>query len=736
MWYPWESEHLKKEDAPYMEKLRCVVERITFHNEENGYTVLKCKVKSYHELMTVVGTMPSVTVGSVLSLQGFWKNDGKYGPQFTVQSFEETLPATVHGIEKYLGSGLIKGIGPIFAKKIVNTFGTETLEVIESDVERLLEIRGIGKVRVDRIERSWQEQKEIKNIMLFLQSYNVSTSHATKIFKTYGTDSISVVKENPYKLADDIWGIGFRTADTIARELGVAKDASVRLRSGLLYTLNKLSEDGHCYADAKQLFETAAEMLETTMEKLQPVLEEMAHAEHVIVEDEAIYLPPFYFSEVAVAKKVRTLIEATGKRHIDKSDVIERLEKPKPGGITYDDIQLEAIRTAVGSKFMVLTGGPGTGKTTTTLGIIQAFQASGLQVLCAAPTGRAAKRMSEATGMEAKTIHRLLEFKPPQGYQRNTENPLDADVLILDECSMIDLILMHNLLKAVPDRMTIILVGDTDQLPSVGAGNVLNDIIASEVVPVVRLTRIFRQAQDSRIIMNAHRINQGKGIDIANGKNSDFFFIESATPEDALEKIIDLVATRLPQYYHADPIRDIQVLTPMQRSLVGAVNLNRMLQERLNPALEPLEKPSLSRAGMKYRLHDKVMQIKNNYDKEVFNGDIGTITNVNIEDQELTISFDERDIVYERSELDEVVLAYATTIHKSQGSEYPIVVLPFMMTHFVMLQRNLLYTAVTRAKRALVLVGERKAISYAIRNQKPNERNTRLHMRLKGEIER
>lgn len=713
-----------------MDMLRCVVERIIFQNEENGYTVVKCKAKGYHELVTVVGLMPSVAVGSVLSLQGSWKNDGKYGPQFTVHSFEEILPVTTYGIEKYLGSGLIKGIGPIFAKKIVNTFGIETLEVIESNADRLLEIHGLGKTRVERVKKSWQEQKEIKNIMLFLQSYGVSTNHATKIFKTYGTDSINVVKENPYRLADNIWGIGFKTADTIAEKLGVAKDAAIRLRSGLLYSLNKLSEDGHCYAVSDQLFKAAARMLETTAEKLRPVLEDMAQTGDVIVEDEAIYLPPFYFSEIGVAKKVRNLIETTRRKRIDTAGVIERLNTPKHGGITYDEVQLEAIRTAVMHKFMVLTGGPGTGKTTTTLGIIQAFQASGLQVLCAAPTGRAAKKMSEATGMEAKTIHRLLEFKPPQGYQRNAENPLEGDVLILDECSMIDIILMHNLLKAVPDDMTVIMVGDTDQLPSVGAGNVLNDIIASEVVPVVRLQRIFRQAQGSRIIMNAHRINQGKDIDITNGKASDFFFIESATPEEALEKIINLVATRLPGYYHADPIRDIQVLTPMQRGLVGAVNLNKMLQERLNPAVAALAKPSINRAGIEYRLHDKVMQIKNNYDKEVFNGDIGTITDVNVEDQELTISFDSREVTFERSDLDEVVLAYATTIHKSQGSEYPIVVMPFMMTHFVMLQRNLLYTAVTRAKKVLVLVGEQKAIGYAIRNQKPNERKTRLSLRL------
>jgi exodeoxyribonuclease V alpha subunit len=726
----------KREDALVMDMLRCVVERITFQNEDNGYTVLKGKAKGYGELVTVVGGMPSVVVGSVLSLQGFWKNDSTYGPQFTVHSFEETLPATVYGIEKYLGSGLIKGIGPIFAKKIVNSFGTDTLEVIESDADRLLEIRGIGKVRVERVKKSWQEQKEIKNIMIFLQSHGVSTSHATKIFRTYGADSIAVVKENPYKLADDIWGIGFRTADTIAEKLGVAKDADVRLRSGLLYALNTVSEDGHCYAVSEQLFKAATGLLETTTEKLQPILAGMARCEDVIVEDEAIYLPPFYFSEIGVAKRVRTLIATSAMERIDRSRMVDHMIKPQDGDITYDEIQLEAIKTAVTSKFMVLTGGPGTGKTTTTLGIIQAFRASGLQVLCAAPTGRAAKRMSEATGMEAKTIHRLLEFKPPQGYQRNMENPLEADVLILDECSMVDIILMYNLLKAVPDAMAVVMVGDTDQLPSVGAGNVLNDIIDSETVPVVKLKRIFRQAQGSRIIMNAHRINQGKGIDIANGKGSDFFFIESTTPEDALEQILNLVTTRLPGYYHADPIRDIQVLTPMQRGIVGAANLNRMLQERLNPTVEASGKPSLSRAGIEYRLHDKVMQIKNDYDKEVFNGDIGTITDVNMEDQELKITFDGRDVVYDRSDLGEVVLAYATTIHKSQGSEYPIVVLPFMMTHFVMLQRNLLYTAVTRAKKVLVLIGEKKAIGYAIRNQKTSGRNTRLAARLKGVMEK
>ncbi len=708
-----------------MDELRCIVERITFQNTENGYTVIKCKAKGHRELVSVVGLMPSVCVGTVLHLQGVWKHEVKYGRQFSVHSYKEILPRTIYGIEKYLGSGLIKGIGPVFAERIVGVFKEKTLDVIEHEPDRLLEVSGIGEYRVSCVKKSWQEQKAIKNIMIFLQSYGVSTSHATSIFKTYGTESISIVKNNPHKIADDIWGIGFKTADTIAEKLGVAKDAAVRLRSGLLYALQKFSEDGHCFACSDELCRSASEILETTAEKLFPVLDDMARCGDVTAEDKAVYLPLYYLSEKGTAEKILTLVRAAGKRGN------KELNGRKPKGINYDEVQIEAIRTAMNSSFMVITGGPGTGKTTTTLGIIQACQSLGLQVLCAAPTGRAAKRMSEASGIEAKTIHRLLEYKPPHGWQRNSENPLQGDVLIIDECSMIDIILMHNLLKAVPDGMRIVMVGDTDQLPSVGAGNVLNDIISSGVVPVVRLERIFRQAQGSRIIMNAHCINQGRHIDISNGKGSDFFYIESSTPEDALEKVLDLAAARLPGYYRADPIRDIQVLTPMQHGAVGTANLNRMLQERLNPSSESSYKPSISRAGIMYKLYDKVMQIRNDYDKEVFNGDIGTITDVNIEDQELTITFDGRRVLYDRSDLDEVMLAYAVTIHKSQGSEYPIVVLPFMMAHYVMLQRNLLYTAVTRAKKVLVLIGEKKALGYAVRNRKAIDRCTRLSMRLK-----
>lgn len=706
-----------------MEHLRCVVERITYRNEENGYTVIKCKAKNYSDLVTVVGAMPDAHVGSVLSLEGFWKIDSKYGRQFSAEKWEETLPATVYGIEKYLGSGLIKGVGPKFAKRIVQKFGKDTLDVIEEQPDLLIEVEGIGRVRVERIKNSWQEQKEIKNIMLFLQGHEVSTSHATKIFKTYGRESIAVVKENPYRLADDIWGIGFKTADTIAGKLGIEKDRFIRLRSGILYTLNKLSESGHCFAVREQLIDTAVKLLDVESPELEITLDEMLRTGDVIRDEEAIYLPPFYFSETGCAKRLLNLLEA--KREID-SDVNVVMEKViRQTGISYDEIQMEAIGTAFVSKVMVLTGGPGTGKTTTTLGIISAYRESGAQIILAAPTGRAAKRMSEATGMEAKTIHRLLEYKPPEGYQRNEENPLKGDVLILDECSMIDIILMYNLLKAVPEHMTLILVGDTDQLPSVGAGNVLKDIIESERVPVVRLTRIFRQAQGSRIIMNAHRINKGEPVDMRGGKDSDFFFAEEETNEGIVERLVKYCTVNLPKYYQVDALRDIQVLTPMQRGVTGAANLNQILQQAMNP-----EGPALRRGGTQYRLRDKVMQIRNDYDKEVFNGDIGTVVRVDLEDRELVVNFDGREISYDVTELDELTLAYATTIHKAQGSEYPIVVMPFSMSHFVMLQRNLLYTGVTRAKKVLVLIGEKKAVYYAIKNEKTTERNTKLAGRL------
>ncbi len=702
-----------------MDYLRCVVERITYQNAENGYTVLKCAAKNYKDLVTVVGTMPDTHVGSVLSLEGMWKMDSRYGRQFSVEKFEETLPATVYGIEKYLGSGLIKGVGPKFAKRIVAKFGKDTLDIIEENPDALIEVEGIGKVRVERIKHSWQEQKEIKNIMLFLQSHEVSTSHATKIFKTYGNKSIQIVQENPYRLADDIWGIGFKTADQIAEKLGFEKDRFIRLRSGILYALNKLSEDGHCFAVREQLIQKAKELLEIDIPELEITLDEMMRTGDVIRYEEAIYLPPFYYSETGCAKRLLRLMEEKKKTEANTEKIVQTVIQNSE--IFYDEIQTEAIRTAVISKVMILTGGPGTGKTTTTMGMICALKRMGYHILLAAPTGRAAKRMSETTGMEAKTIHRLLEYKMPDGYQRNEEHPLDGDVLILDECSMVDVILMYNLLKAIPQKMSLILVGDTDQLPSVGAGNVLKDLIASGIIPVIRLTRIFRQAQGSRIIMNAHRINRGEAIDTRGGKDADFFFAQKETNEEVVDTLVRYCTKNLPNYYHADAFRDIQVLTPMQRGICGAANLNQLLQEAMNPC-----SLFLRRGGTQYRLGDKVMQIRNNYDKEVFNGDIGTISKVDMEEQELAVCYDGRDVTYDISELDELTLAYAVTIHKSQGSEYPIVVMPFTMSHFIMLQRNLLYTGVTRAKKILVLIGEKKAVYYAIRNEKTTSRNTKL----------
>ncbi len=729
-------------------KLRGVVERITYQNPENGYTVLKCAVKNYNDLVTVIGNLLDVNVGSVLLIDGNWKVDSKYGRQFVAESWEETLPATVFGIEKYLGSGLIKGVGPRFAKRIVGLFGTETMDVIECDISRLKEVEGIGEKRIRQIQESWERQKEIKNVMLFLQDHGVSTSFAAKIYRQYGNDSIAKVKENPFQLADDIWGIGFKTADGIAEKLGIGKEAFVRLRSGIMYTLSSLADEGHVYAYKGQLIQRATELLEAEESSIVMTLDQMLVDKDVISEPvseetgDAIYLPPFYYAEVGVAARIRKLLQNPAqdrlwtslmearKRTGNEALSIDVKKIEAKIGMEYDEIQADAIRQAAVSKVMILTGGPGTGKTTTTKGIISAYQSFELKILLAAPTGRAAKRMTETTGLEAKTIHRLLECKPPEGYQKNEENPLEGDVLIVDECSMIDLVLMNSLLKAIPAGMRLVLVGDIDQLPSVGAGNVLRDLIDSGVVPVVRLTRIFRQAQTSRIIMNAHRINEGQMPDLSNGKDTDFFFTTKEDPEEAVREIVSLVQNKLSRYYRT-PSSQIQVLTPMQKGMVGATNLNLALQEALNP-----QGDGLRRSGFIFRRDDKVMQIRNNYDKEVFNGDIGIIESVDLQNRTLKVNFDQHVVEYESSELDELVHAYATTIHKAQGSEYPIVVMPVLMNHYVMLQRNLIYTGITRAKKILVMVGTRKALACAVRNVTVTRRNTLLKERLQQSVGR
>ncbi|SCY20247.1 exodeoxyribonuclease V alpha subunit [Lachnospiraceae bacterium XPB1003] len=746
-----------------MIKIRCVVERITYQNPENGYSVLKCRVKDYSDLVTVVGNLLDANVGAVLIVEGNWKVDPKYGRQFAAENWQETLPATVYGMEKYLGSGLIRGVGPKFAKKIVQRFGTDTFTVIEDNVELLVEIDGIGSKRIAMIAESWQKQKEVKNIMLFLQEHQVSTSFAAKIYRQYGNKSIPVMKENPYRLADDIWGIGFKTADGIAEKLGFEKESYVRLRSGLMYTLSELSDEGNVYADKRQLIDKAVKLLEASEGTVAATMDDMLRKKELIPERELVkyndegvpvdpvYLPPFYFAEIGVASKLRKLAAAPATDRLytgllkarqergDDSLSVDISAVEKKTGMVYDEIQADAIRRSAMAKVMVLTGGPGTGKTTTVHGIISVYKSFGLRILCAAPTGRAAKRMTEAAGLEAVTIHRLLECKPPEGYGKNEEDPLEGDVLIVDECSMIDIILMNSLLKAIPPSMRLILVGDIDQLPSVGAGNVLRDVIDSGAFQVVRLTRIFRQAQTSRIIMNAHRINEGKLPEINNGKGSDFFFIEKEDPEEVVSRIVKLVKTDLPGYYGIDPSQ-IQVLTPMQRGVVGATNLNMALQEALNPAecevfirgrgkvLMPKE--CLRRSGFAFREGDKVMQIRNNYDKEVYNGDIGIIDAVSETDRTLRVTFDGRSIEYDVTELDELVHAYATTIHKSQGSEYPIVVMPVLMNHYVMLQRNLIYTGITRAKKVMVMIGTRKALACAINNVTVTKRNTMLKERL------
>lgn len=707
-----------------MVKLRCVVEHITYQNQENGWSVMKVKVKGYDNLVTITGSLLDVPVGSVLLVDGDWRVDSKYGQQFVAQSWTEVMPATLYGIEKYLGSGLVKGIGPAYAKAIVSRFGLETIDVIENDIERLLEVPRLGKKRMEKIRESWEKQKDIKEVMVFLQGHGVSTAFAAKIYRKYEKESIAKVKDNPYQLADDIWGIGFKTADSIASKMGYEKNDPRRCRSGILYTLNELAEEGHVYAEPEQLVEAAVKLLEAEETAVRQALASMMEAKDVIADNDVIYLPPFYYAENGSAKRLQSLLSDNSLFNSDIAAEPEAEYSAKSGGIVYDEVQQSAIQKALDSKVMVLTGGPGTGKTTTTQGIISAFNARRMSILLAAPTGRAAKRMTEATGMEAKTIHRLLEYNPMDGYKRNEENPLEGDALIVDECSMIDILLFYNLMKAIPSNMRLILVGDIDQLPSVGAGNVLRDIIDSRQIPVVRLTRIFRQAQSSRIVMNAHAINAGQFPNIKNGLDTDFFFINQEDADEMVQLIIGLVRDRLPKKYGYPP-KEIQVLTPMQRGTVGAGNLNIELQNALNPT-----GPSLTRGGYTFRQGDKVMQIRNNYDKNVFNGDIGYITAVDTNERTLTVNFDNRPVEYDITELDEIVQAYAITIHKSQGSEFPVVVMPVTMKHFVMLQRNLIYTGITRAKKICVLVGTTKALAYAIRNQTVSKRNTKLKERL------
>jgi len=720
--------------------LKGQIERITYTNEENGYSVLKLKVYGRKDLISAVGNMMAPTPGEILDLEGEWSNHPKFGEQFKITHYRTEVPATVYGIEKYLGSGLIKGIGPVMAKRIVRKFGESTLEVIEKTPEALVGVAGIGKKRIAMIKAAWEEQKEIREVMLFLQTHGVSSAYATKIFKQYGDQSISVVRENPYRLAMDIFGIGFVTADGIAEKLGFDKECQVRAEAGILYILHQLADEGHVYYPYEPLIQKCREMLEIHRELITQAISSNVIAGRIVLEDlntdsekflennKGVFLKKFHVSETGIAARIKRLQNAPKAiRTIDAEKAVKWVQQRLD--ISLASNQVEAIREAAHSKVLVVTGGPGTGKTTIINAVLKIFSPLKIRMQLAAPTGRAAKRMSEATGHEAMTLHRLLEYSMAKGgFQKDQKHPLHCDLLIVDEASMIDTILMHHLLKAIPLGATFILVGDIHQLPSVGAGNVLKDIMASASIPVVALDRIFRQARESRIIVNAHRINSGRMPSFQNLKEkSDFFFIDQEDPERVLNTILDLTSRRVPSYFGLDPMKEIQVLTPMHRGIVGAGNLNLALQNRLNPNTKGVE-----RGNRVFRTGDKVMQIKNNYDKEVFNGDMGRIVRLDPETREMTIAFEDRELPYDFSDLDEIILAYAVSVHKSQGSEYPAVIIPILIQHYMLLQRNLIYTAVTRGKKLVILVGTRKALAIGIRNDKTLKRYTLLEKRLKS----
>jgi exodeoxyribonuclease V alpha subunit len=716
--------------------LQGTLERITYLNEESQYVVARLEVPGRPDPATIVGNLLSVTPGETLRLHGAWTRHEKYGEQFRVERYETIAPATLTGIQRYLGSGLIKGIGPIFARRLVDAFGLDTLRVIEEEPSRLRSVEGIGSVRAKRIAAAWAEQKDIRQVMLFLQGHGVSSAYGVKIFKTYGQTAIATVKANPYRLAGDIHGIGFKTADRIARSLGVPSDSPLRAQAGILYVLNGLAEEGHVYAPEAELLLEAEKAIQIPRALLDPAIAGAAREGHIAVDelpggDRAIYLKALHMAEEQIARRLADLLQAPrAPIQIDVEKALGWVEGHSR--LLLAPRQREAIRMALAQKALVITGGPGTGKTTILRCIISILERKGLRIHLAAPTGRAAKRMSEATGRQAKTIHRLLEWSPTEGgFQRNTHRPLETDVIIVDEASMIDLVLMHSLLRAVPLSATLVLVGDADQLPSVGPGTVLRDVLASRRVPAVVLSEIFRQAERSRIVRNAHRVNHGEYPDLSRppqGEESDFHFLPEEDPDRLQRLIVELVAERLPRKYGLDPLADIQVLTPMHRGVVGSVRLNAALQAALNPG--GADGGEVARAGHLFRPGDRVMQIRNNYEKEVYNGDIGQIRRIDPEDQEVDVWMDGRRVTFGFHELDELIPAYAVTVHKSQGSEYPAVVLPVHTTHFPMLQRTLLYTAITRARRLLVLVGTRKALAIAVRNDAAQRRYSRLADRL------
>jgi exodeoxyribonuclease V alpha subunit len=709
------------------EVLAGLVERVTYHNADNGFCVLRAKARGHRDVVTVVGHAAIISAGEWITASGEWVNDRTHGQQFRARFLRTSPPTSAEGIEKYLSSGMIRGVGPIYAKKLVRSFGEKVFDIIESTPDRLREVDGIGPVRAASILSAWSEQKAVREIMVFLHSHGVGTARAVRIFKTYGSDAIQVMSENPYRLARDIRGIGFKTADVIAMKLGIEKTATIRVRAGISYALTEAMDEGHCGLPTEELVPLAEKLLEVPQQLVRTALElelqEGAVIGDTVGETPCVFLAGLYRAERTIANRLVRLAEDTPPwPSIDPNKALPWAEKQI--GFVLAESQVAAMRLALKSKVLVITGGPGVGKTTIVRAILRVLAAKGTDLQLCAPTGRAAKRMTEATGYEAKTIHRLLEVDPRSGgFRRSEDNPLDCDLLVVDETSMVDVPLIQALLKAVPDKAALLVVGDIDQLPSVGPGQVLADIISSGAVPVVQLTEVFRQAAQSRIITAAHRINQGSIPDLSPpGTETDFYFVQADDPETAVARIVELTKTRIPKRFGLDPIRDIQVLCPMNRGGVGARSLNIELQAVLNPAGDE----KVERFGWTFAPGDKVMQIENDYDKEVYNGDIGTINRVDTNAGEIVVIFDGRSVTYGLGELDMLVPAYAATIHKSQGSEYPAVIIPVLTQHYAMLQRNLLYTGVTRGKRLVVLVGQKKAIAIAVRNVGGRKRWSKL----------